>query len=259
MLFRGMRSDRQAVEFFHLQFARLLFSAPDKDRFALKGGCNLRFFFESVRYSEDMDLDVARVPVHALKERVARLLEGPALALPLQSRGLAIREVSAPKQTETTQRWKIGLAQAGRAPGLHTKIEFSRRESSEESVVEPFSGTILAEYQMMPVLGSHYPLASALRQKVGALVGRSVVQARDVFDLAVLFARAGGKADALAPVRAMLPRALERSMDVSFADFKSQVVSFLKAELVEEYGTREAWDLLQARVVEALEKGQGQG
>lgn len=44
---------RQAVEFFHLVFLRALVSrGEDKALFALKGGCNLRFFFGSVRYSE---------------------------------------------------------------------------------------------------------------------------------------------------------------------------------------------------------------
>src|SRR5712692_1701118 len=48
-------------------------------------GCNLRFFFESVRYSEDIDLDVTRLPVHTWKEKVAKILGRPALALPLKS------------------------------------------------------------------------------------------------------------------------------------------------------------------------------
>jgi hypothetical protein len=92
------------VEFFHLHFVRLLCAGPAKDRFAIKDGCNLRFFFESVRYSEDIDLDVERMPVHALKEKVGKILEGPALRLPLESRGISLGEIGAPQQTETTQR-----------------------------------------------------------------------------------------------------------------------------------------------------------
>src|SRR5437879_12806370 len=145
-----MLSDHQAVEVFHLHFIRLLCSGPDKDRFAIEGGCNLRFFFESVRYSADIDLDVARTPVHTLKEKVGKILEGPALLLPLKSRGISVHEVSAPKQTATTQRWKIGLAAEGRSLPLHTKIEFSRRETTEEARVEPVAASVLAEYQLMP-------------------------------------------------------------------------------------------------------------
>src|SRR5512146_2202291 len=109
-----MLSDRQVVELFHLHFVRLLCLGPDKDRFAIKGGCNLRFFFESVRYSEDIDLDVAGIPVHTLKEKVGKIVGGPALALPLRSQGILIGAVTAPKQTETTQRWKVALTVEGR-------------------------------------------------------------------------------------------------------------------------------------------------
>jgi predicted nucleotidyltransferase component of viral defense system len=249
-----MLSDRQVVELFHLHLLRLLCSGPDRDRFAVKGGCNLRFFFESVRYSEDIDIDVVRTPVHALKEKVGRILEGPALALPLKSRGVSLRDVSAPKPTETTQRWKVGLVAEGRSLPLHTKIEFSRRTTTEEAKVEPVAASVLADYQLMPLLAPHYALAAAIRQKIGALVGRSAVQARDVFDLVVLLAKGGGKVDALRPVRAQVPKAIERAMDVSYGDFKSQVVSYLKPEHVDEYGGREAWEAMQAQAVEQLEK-----
>ena len=249
-----MLTDRQAVEFFHLQFVRLLCAGPDKDRFAIKGGCNLRFFFESVRYSEDIDLDVERVPVQTLKEKVGKILEGPALRLPLKSRGISVREVSAPKQTETRQRWKLGLTAEGRSLPLHTKIEFSRRKTTEQAKVEPVAASVLADYQLMPLLAPHYPLDAALRQKVGALVGRSSVQARDVFDLVVLLSKAAGKVDALRPIRSQVPKAIERAMEVSYADFKSQVASYLKPEHQDEYATRKAWDAMQAQVIEQFEK-----
>lgn len=249
-----MLSDRQAVELFHLHFVRLLCSGPSKGSFAIKGGCNLRFFFESVRYSEDIDLDVAGLPVHALKEKVSAVLGGPALALALRSRGIAITSVSAPKQTETTQRWKVGFTAEGHVFPLHTKIEFSRRPTMEESKVEPIGATVLAEHQLMPFLASHYPLAAALRQKVRALAGRSVVQARDLFDLGVLFAKAGGKVEALQSIRSDLPRAIERAVDVSYADFKSQVASYLQPDHLDTYGSREAWDALQMQVIDLLEK-----
>src|SRR5216684_1967120 len=102
-----MLSDRQTVELFHLQFVRLLCAGPDKDRFAIKGGCNLRFFFESIRYSEDIDFDVVRdVQPHKLAEKVGKILEGPALVSSLRSQGLSLERVNASKQTDTTQRWK---------------------------------------------------------------------------------------------------------------------------------------------------------
>ena len=52
-------SPKASVELFHLVFIDLLGRKVDKKHYALKGGCNLRFFFKSFRYSEDMDVDVS--------------------------------------------------------------------------------------------------------------------------------------------------------------------------------------------------------
>jgi hypothetical protein len=137
---------------------------------------------------------------------------------------------------------------------LHTKIEFSRRKTTERAKVEPVAAGVLADYQLMPLLAPHYPLDAALRQKVAALVGRSTVQAREVFDLVVLLSKAAGKVDALRPIRNQVAKAVERAMDVSYADFKSQVASYLKPEDQDQYGTRDAWDAMQAQVIEQFEK-----
>jgi predicted nucleotidyltransferase component of viral defense system len=248
-----MQSDRQTVEFFHLQLVRVLCSGPDKDAYSIKGGCNLRFFFDSVRYSEDIDLDVSeRVPVHTLKDKMSRLLASPALALPLKSRGIELGQVSAPKQTDTTQRWKVELL-AG-STRLHTKVEFSRRPSGEVAVAEAVGRGVLEEHRVMPLIAGHYPLPAALRQKVEALAMRSQVQARDVFDLAVLFAKAGDTREALRSVRETLPAAVERAMDLSYGDYKSQVVSWLRSDQVDLYGAQEAWNALQLQVVDTLER-----
>lgn len=104
---------RQHVELFHLVFLRALVArGEDKGLFALKGGCNLRFFFRSVRYSEDIDLDVAVVAKGTLERKVERLLQSPTVQAPLRAHGIELVEVSAPKQTDTTQRWKAGLRAA---------------------------------------------------------------------------------------------------------------------------------------------------
>lgn len=54
-------TDRQAIEVFHLIFLRAITGGPQKSHLVVKGGCNLRFFFGSVRYSQDLDLDVSVV------------------------------------------------------------------------------------------------------------------------------------------------------------------------------------------------------
>jgi hypothetical protein len=58
------------LEQFHLLFLAQLGEKVDKKGYALKGGCNLRFFLKSVRYSEDMDLDAGGIDTHVLRDRV---------------------------------------------------------------------------------------------------------------------------------------------------------------------------------------------
>lgn len=48
----------QIREAFHLEFLRSFGRKLAADRYCLKGGVNLRLFFRSIRYSEDMDIDI---------------------------------------------------------------------------------------------------------------------------------------------------------------------------------------------------------
>src|SRR5688572_22456836 len=99
----------------------------DKTLVSLKGGCNLRFFFQSVRYSEDIDFDVATVGKGTLAKKIDDLLVSPIMVSPLKTQGLLLVDPSKPKQTETTQRWKVGLRSEPSGTVTRTKIEFSRR------------------------------------------------------------------------------------------------------------------------------------
>ena len=51
-------NERQVVESFHLALLTALGERGGRDAFVLKGGTNLRFFFDSLCYSEDIDIDV---------------------------------------------------------------------------------------------------------------------------------------------------------------------------------------------------------
>ena len=176
----------QNVELFHLLFLDQLGRKLDKRNYVLKGGCNLRFYLRSVRYSEDIDLDVLSVP----KDKLQLVVEGILISKPfgqiLEVRNMGIGRWSAPKQTETTQRWKLTLDAAGSNVPLHTKIEFSRRGGCEGSVFEAVDPQLIADYQLSPIMASHYGAHTAFEQKVDALITRSTTQARDIFDLNLL-------------------------------------------------------------------------
>lgn len=238
------------VEQFHLLFLDQLGRKLDKRHYALKGGCNLRFYLRSLRYSEDIDLDVQLIPMATLRDRVDEILAGASLTRILQARGLTITHCSAPKQTETTQRWKLSLTARGSELPLHTKIEFSRRGMDDPVVFEPVDGLLMREYQLTPILASHYPPEVAFRQKVNALIHRSQTQARDIFDLDHLL-RSGVSTQAMA-LPPQWHEAQQNALAISFDVFKSQVLSFLTPDHQAQYDSPQVWDDMVLRVVEAM-------
>jgi predicted nucleotidyltransferase component of viral defense system len=246
---------RGSVEAFHLHFVRALVAkGEDKSLIALKDGCNLRFFFGSVRYSEDIDFDVVVIARETLQHKVERLLRAPVLTAPLKAKGIEPIEISATKQTDTTQRWKVGLRVKGLELPIRTKIEFSRRDAVEGAQFERLDQELLRGYGIPPFLATHYGTHTAIAQKIHALAGRAEPQARDVFDLQLLIARTDASSLRLSPQQQRwLPDAIERATSISFDDYRSKVVSYLDAGHVELYEDRSAWDAMQDAVVSRLE------
>ena len=244
---------RQTVEYFHLVFLRgLVARGEDKALIALKGGCNLRFFFSSIRYSEDLDFDVVVMAKGKLKNKVERLLKSPLVTAPLLARQVVITDVTAPKQTDATQRWKVGLEVKGSAAPLRTKIEFSRRDAIEGAAFEAVAPAVVAPHGLTPMLATHYRVGAAIAQKIVALAGRPEPQARDVFDLNLLFARTGATAIRW-PAKARRSQAIENAMGISFDDYSSQVVAYLDPEQAAPFESRDAWEQMQEAVVARLE------
>lgn len=245
---------RQSVEIFHLLFLSLLGQKVDKQKWALKGGCNLRFFFKSPRYSDDMDLDVQAIPVDVLNDKVEAILSGRPFKTILDVRGIRMEHVTEHKQTQTTQRWKFGLQTEGFELPIPTKIEFSRRGLERGGAFEPVSPEILRAYDLPLVMANHYSAETAWRQKIRALFSRSAPQARDVFDLHLLLSL--GLRELVKPTEEKpsdLEQAKENILDMEFAVFKSQVVSFLEPAFQTQYDSEEVWDAMRWRIIRALE------
>ena len=182
------------VEQFHLLFLAQLTRRVKPALFAPKGGGNLRFFHGSIRYSEErLDLDLGQIGAGVFRDKVREILASRPFAQVLEARGIAIERVSEPKQTDTTQRWKLGLRVQGAALPLPTKIECSRRGLDDGVVLGSVDPILARAYRLPPFMVNHYDAAAALRQKIGALAGRRETQARaDVFDLHHRLAAAPG-------------------------------------------------------------------
>lgn len=243
------RSPTQIVEAFHLTLLRVLEMKLDRARYVIKGGVNLRAWFGSLRYSEDMDIDAVDLAPHVLEDSIDRLLASRDLELLLRMQGLALAKVVKPKQAETTQRWKFELASPASAVTLRTKIEFSHRSSRDDYLLEPVRPEILRPYGIPAPTANHYTAASAIRQ-INAVAQRAKTQARDVWDLDHLFRTTSADPRPLPPtLRTVLPVANDRIHQMSFDDYKAQIIPFLEPEHHDLYGTREAWDRMRELVL----------
>lgn len=186
-----MFSDLELREAFHFSFLEQLLKISTPNIYILKGGVNLRFYFKSPRYSEDMDIDVLAGNVETLKKNGYKILQDASFIRKLKTYGiqdLLINDPNKAKQTETTQRFRLRIVtQAGEE--LPTKIEFSRRTQKfniYNHLSERVDTEIARKYSRLAYLVQHYDSNTAIIQKIEALAGRKEAQARDAFDIFIL-------------------------------------------------------------------------
>lgn len=241
----------QTIEFLHVAFLDVLSTRLDPQRYVLKGGANLRYFFASQRYSEDIDLDFIQPVPWSIKEKVDGVLGSPALRSLLAVGNLSLEEWSSSKQTDTTHRWKVGVKAPSRSQLVRTKIEFSNRESGGECRLDQVPAAIVEPYALRRPTVQHYTATAAIEQKVLALAGRTQTQARDVFDLELLLRRDSIPQGSLESD--LLDAAIDRALELTYDAFRDQVLAFLDSGAVELYDSVPAWEQLQTFVAERLE------
>lgn len=258
-----MYNSLQLRELFHLEFLRWLDRKIKAESYALKGGSNLRFFFNSIRYSEDMDLDIKGVEVYALKDIVMKILQDPSfqdIFKPFGIERVVPPDIGRAKQTEATQRFKIHLITSA-GEDLFTKIEFSRRGFRGKVVVQPVSAVISRAYMLPPLLAPHYDVESAILHKIGALADRSEVQARDIFDLYILNSQCKPsevKGNALSLGK--IDKAYKNIFEISFEQFRDTVISYLSPDDQRVYDSPSLWDEIKLRVtnfIDEIRRGDG--
>ena len=248
----------QLREVFHLEFLRWFGRKVKAGDYAVKGGVNLRLFFKSFRYSEDMDLDARGIKVIELKELVMNILNASTFQnnlKPFSIMSVVPPDIGKAKQTETTQRFKIHLISSS-GEDLFTKVEFSRRGFAGKAVTEAVDDAILRAYKLAPLLVPHYDAHSAIAQKMNTLADRSAIQARDIFDIYLLSSQytAGAKAriDNIKP--GALSKAYERVFEVEFEQFRDTVVSYLSAEDQPVYDNPQTWEEIRLKAAHFIEE-----
>lgn len=241
-------------EFFHLALLRHLAGRLSGRAYAVKGGIGLRFFHRSPRLSQDLDLDISsNVRMKTLQNAVDSILEGQAFAASLSPQGITRLTTSKPKQTETTQRWKVGLF-VGAGEALPTKIEFSRRQESLTCSTGMPDAELLRHYRMPPFAVQFYDSTTMAAQKITALASPARHALRDLFDLHHLL-----RVVLVEPAKAaelveadILESAAGKIASFTFKDFKEQVLPYLSGESIELYRHEDSFDRQKTEVEAAL-------
>ena len=252
-------TDKQQREVFHFLFLEKLLKISDLRFYVLKGGVNLRFFFGSPRYSEDMDIDVFGGSVATLKKNGYKILEDASFRRILQTYGIAnliVNDPASAKQTATTQRFKFRLVnEAGEE--FPTKVEFSRRDKNDDAgaVQELIPPEVIRSYRRLSYECRHYPGELAALQKVNALAGRAESQARDVFDLYLLYLGGHLHQEKIRQRVSLVDRqkASLALMSLDFESYQGQVVEYLDASARNQYASKKAWDQMTKTVLEMIE------
>jgi len=194
---------------------------------------------------------VHTIAVATLEKSVSKILSSLPFKQILNTRAISIVNFTTPKQTETTQRWKIKLKVASNTLEVNTKIEFSRRKAEMASVLEPIAKSLSINYNLRTIYVSHYPTDIALQQKILALILRTETQARDIFDINLLLQQGAS----IAPnqfTAAELDTAIANANSISFAEFKAQVVSYLEYEYIKQYSDASIWQSIIDSVITYL-------
>ena len=243
-----MLSDLEFREVFHFCFLEHLLKISDPGLYILKGGVNLRFYFNSPRYSEDMDLDVIAGDVTTLKKNGYKILEDSSFKKKLKTFGIEDLELSDPakaKHTKTTQRFKLRLIDIS-GNKLATKIEFSRREKTHSSYIhltERVDVDVAGKYNRLAFLAQHYSASTAVLQKLEALAYRKQVEARDAFDIFIIYL--GGHLSKSFSCKLVPDEVLERARNslesICYKEYESKVLEFLSDDNRHEYDGELRW------------------
>ncbi len=240
------------IEFVHLAFLQVLPTRLPVADYVVKGGANLRLFFDSRRRSQDIDLDYLGSAFWRAEEQVDSVLDARAFKDLLRLRGVELVDLSKTKQTDTTRRWKFAVQGGG--AWLNSKVEFSARGDTDPEIgFDVARADIGRAAGLRAVRANHYLAPAATRQKVRVLAGRKETEPRDVFDLDLLVSAHPGAVRRGDVSPELAGRAAEAALAIPFTTYEQLVVDYLEDEFIEIYDRPEVWEEMVTRVVEFLE------
>jgi predicted nucleotidyltransferase component of viral defense system len=159
-----------------------LFAQSARRELILKGGMAMRAAHDSVRFTKDIDLD-ANPEID--KSRIQGIVKR-AIDATLSYGGLENAKVTAPKQTDTTMRWKINGTLAGGTSHINLTIEISRRGNTAMDHVVSKPLYFVGGPAVRPVAVHSIDAEAMAVSKVFALTSPNRSAPRDLWDLAML-------------------------------------------------------------------------
>jgi len=247
------RTGAKLIEFLQLALLQVLPTHLPIADYVVKGGANMRLFYDSRRRSQGIDLDYLGSAFWKVEDKVDETLNSRAFRDLLRLAGVEMVDLTKPNQTTTTRRWKFAVV-ASRAR-LNSKIEFSSRSAADpEYALEAARSDIGRATGLRVVKANHYLATAAIRQKIQALAERSDSEPRDVFDLDLLFAGHPDAVKAGDVDGALAVKAIDAAFAIPFEAFADLVVDYLEEDFVEIYNRPEVWDEMVTTVAGHLER-----
>ncbi len=247
-----VREGAKLVEFLHLAFLQVLPTRLPVTEYVVKGGANLRLFFNSRRRSQGIDLDYVGAAFWRAEERVDAALASRAFVDLLRTQGVELIDLAKTRQTDTTRRWKFAVQGGGAR--LNSKIEFSARGTADSEVgFDVARSDIGRAAGLRAVRANHYLASAATRQKIHVLAERKETEPRDVFDLDLLVS---GYPNTVSPGDVppeLAAKAIDAAFAIPFEAYEELVVEYLEDDFVEIYNRPEVWEEMVTRVAEFLE------
>ncbi len=241
----GLESDQAALELTQVRVLSAIFNKVVNREILLKGGFAMRVVANSNRPTKDIDLQANG----ASMERVQGLVRSAITELN-KCNILDDVKVTEPKQTETTQRWKInGRIKGGETP-VHLVIEVSRRGLVPDDLTDSVTFERKGAGVPPAIIECYSPKAIAAT-KFDALTSPTRESPRDVFDLDVLISMRVDPPVHIFASKYSEEELLDKLQIVSdkldkmdFQAVKSQLLPHLPPELKRNFGAAE-WEQMR--------------
>ncbi len=248
----GLGDDHVVREVFQANLLSELFAQDVHREIVLKGGLSMRTAFGSRRLTKDIDLQSSQATAPARTASLVRQAIRRTLDLGLIDDAV----VTAPKMTDTVQRWKVN-GRVGETR-VNLTVELSRRGLPPTEHVAETRYDPDPDYGVKPVLVRTYSASAMAASKVAALLGQNRVAPRDLFDLDLLVT------SEIEPPVGLLARmgegALEKALTdlwdkvdlMDYAMARDALLDYLPAEEADRLDEGE-WETMRLRTAAAVE------